>query len=105
MTEIVYKLAFFMMLIIFFSFWFLLNLKLDYWKQFHGLDFVWINKDFKIKTGTISFKTTNTIYLYTGNIPSECSWINKKSITCLAKLKEIGGVYNWLIFFSWTNIY
>lgn len=105
MSEIAYKLAFFMMLIIFFSFWFLVKLKLGYREQFHWLDFVGINKNFLIKTWNISFKNINIIYIYTWNIPQECKWEWKKSIKCLAKLKSIGWVYNWLVFFSWSNLY
>jgi len=50
MNEIVYKLFFFMMLVIFFSVGFLAKMKLRYWDNYHGLDFVSIDKNFKIST-------------------------------------------------------
>jgi len=103
MAEIVYKLFFFMMLVIFFSFGFLIKVKLDYWKNYHWLDFLSIDKDFTISTWWADFRTNNIIYVWIK--PSECEWINKNSIRCLSELKKQGGVYNWLAFFSWTNTY
>ena len=103
MGEIVYKLFFFMMLVIFFAVGFLIKVKLDYWKQYHGLDFVWIDSNFVIKTWAVDFSTRNIIYVQT--YPQECKNNNKNSIRCLTALKKQVGVYNWLSFFSWANTY
>ena len=103
MAEVVYKLTFFMMLVIFFSALFFIKMKLDYWKQFHWLDFVSIDKDFQISTWNYNYFTRNIIY--TEKYPNECKNWNKNSLRCLAALKHQVGVYNGLIFFSWTNMY
>lgn len=103
MWEIVFKLFFFMMLVIFFSFGFLVREKLMYWKNFHWLDFTSIDKDFKISTWNIEIKKRNIVYIT--NIPNECKNINKNSIKCLSAIKRQWWTYNWLLFFSWTNIY
>ena len=103
MAEIVYKLFFFIMLMMFFSAGFLVKVKLDYWKQFHWLDFVSIDKDFQISTWVYDYSTRNIIYVK--NYPYKCKNWNKNSLKCLAALKFQMGVYNWLSFFSWTNMY
>lgn len=103
MYEIVYKLFFFMMLVIFFSVWFLIKVKLDYWKKYHGLDFVWLDSWFVISTWGANFFKRNIIYV--SKYPWECKNNNKNSIKCLAALKKQVWVYNWLSFFSWTNTY
>lgn len=104
MYEIVYKLAFFMMLVIFFSFMWFIKVELDYYKKFHWLDFINLDKNFLIKTWTISYQTMNVIYINT--IPPECRWLWKKSIKCLAAIKKTQmWVYNKLAFFTWTNFY
>jgi len=69
------------------------------------MNFIWIDKDFQISTWWADFKTRNTIYIYTNNIPSQCIGDWKNSIRCLASLKQQMWVYNGLAYFSWTNIY
>ena len=103
MLEIVYKLFFFMMLVIFFSAGFMVKEKLEYWKNFHWLDFIWIDKDFTISTWWADFRAKNIIYV--SSIPNSCQGKNKNSISCLVALKKQTWVYNWLSFFSWTNSY
>ena len=103
MVEIVYKLFFFMILVIIVSFAFLAKQKVVYYKQFHWLDFISIDHNFKISTWWVSFKTRNIVYVR--KYPNECKNNNKNSIKCLSALKNQIWVYNWLSFFSWTNIY
>jgi len=103
MSEIVYKLFFFVMLVMFFSFGFFIKVRLDYWRNFHWLDFVWIDKDFIITTWKIDYSNRNIIYV--NKIPNQCKNWNKNSIKCLAALKRQVGIYNWLSFFSWSNLY
>jgi len=103
MAEIVYKLFFFMMLVMFFSFGFMVKLRLSYWKNYHWLDFLSIDKNFTISTWWSDFRINNVIYVK--NYPDECKTWNKNSIRCLSSLKKEMWVYNWLAFFSWTNTY
>jgi len=93
-----------MMLVIFFSFVWFVKVELNYYKKFHWLDFVSLDKDFQIKTWTINYKTNNIIYI--NEKPSECNGDWKKSIKCLATIKKTQmWVYNGLAFFTWDNTY
>jgi len=98
MAEIVYKLFFFIMMMIFFSVGFLLKQKLNYWKLYHGLDFVSIDNNFAISTGTPLYFTRNIVYVK--DYPTDCKKQNTNSLICLAALKSQMGVYNGLAFFS-----
>ncbi len=96
MGEIIYKLFFFMMLVIIISFGMFIKIQLNKEKLFHGLDFVGINSDFVILTWVISYQHKGIIYVAT--YPIECSWNNKWTLRCLKALKAEWGVYNWLVF-------
>ncbi len=102
MGEIVYKFFFIFMIIIFFSFWFMLKLKQQHWLMYHWLDFVGIYSGFRISTWDWNYHTTGIIYVY--HFPNACKWENKNTLSCLSALKKEWGMYNGLLFFSWNNL-
>jgi len=102
MSDIAIKLFLFIMLVFFSSIAFFIKVNLDKHMRYHWLDFVWIDNNFKIKEWVPDFFTTNVIYVK--KIPHSCK-IYKNSIKCLSDLKKIWWTYNYLQFFSWTNLY
>jgi hypothetical protein len=101
MSEIYNKLMFLFMFVLFFTLITTILFFLRKNQNYHWLSFVWIDSNFQIKliSDWIDYNSSNVIYVQA--IPAECVgttnwWENKKSIKCLAALKNSWpGFYNW----------
>lgn len=101
MNEVVYNIKMLLGFVIIVSFVLFWYIKLEYETQFHGNDFIGLEENFEISTGTIIPEARNIIFLQPNfiapseywclqDIPEICEWSKKYSLTCLQILKEKG---------------